>query len=121
MSKAAQGQFCLAAARDSGMNASMEPSRWHRLQSRVYLFLIGFTRGMTLGTRTILYDGERIFLIRHTYMPGWQLPGGGIEPGETAEASMHREVLEETGYRVTGPAELCGFYHNAPASPRDHV
>ena len=121
MSKAPQGQFCLAAARDSGMNIRMEPSRWHRLQSRTYLFLIGFTRGMTLGTRTLLYDGERIFLIRHTYMPGWQLPGGGIEPGETAEASMHREVLEETGYRVTGPAELCGFYHNAPASPRDHV
>jgi len=83
------------------MNVKMEQSRWHRLQSRIYLFLIGFVRGMTLGTRTILYDGERIFLIRHTYMPGWQLPGGGIEPGETYREAARRELREEAGLTIT--------------------
>ena len=43
---------------------------------------------MTLGVRGLVIDkGQRVFLVTHTYVPGWQLPGGGVEPGETmAEA-----------------------------------
>lgn len=76
---------------------------------------------MTLGGRAILYDGERVLLVRHGYMPGWQFPGGGIEAGEAIEVGAIREVLEETGYKVTGNAELCGIYLNAEVSRRDHV
>jgi len=32
-----------------------------------------------------------------------QLPGGGIDPGESPVAALHREVLEETGWRIAGP------------------
>lgn len=100
----------------------MELTRWQRLRTRVFLFAVGIKRRMTLGTRTMLVDGNRVFLIRHTYMPGWHFPGGGVEPNETAEASAAREVMEETGYRVTGRMQLFGFYHNLnETTNRDHV
>ena len=100
----------------------MEIKPWQRLLSRFYLTIIGIKRRMTLGVRVVLLDGNRVFLIRHTYLPGWQFPGGGVEPGETAEESAAREVQEETGFTVTGPMELFGLYHNVnPATNRDHV
>jgi len=100
----------------------MRLTRWQRLRSRVFLFAVGLKRRMTFGVRVMLIDGDKIFLIRHTYMPGWQLPGGGVEPGETAAESAAREVMEEGGLRVTGPLELFGIYHNVSAmTNRDHV
>lgn len=93
-----------------------------RLRTRIFLFVIGVKRHMTLGVRVALIDGERVFLIRQTYMPGWQFAGGGVEPGETAEYSGARELLEETGYRPSAPMQLFGLYLNVNATTnRDHV
>ncbi|MEL6570513.1 MAG: NUDIX hydrolase [Pseudomonadota bacterium] len=38
-----------------------------------------------------------------------QLPGGGIDPGEGAIQALHREVFEETGYRIAAPRKLGVF------------
>lgn len=97
-------------------------SAWQRVRTRAFLFSIAIKRRMTLGARAALVDGDRVFLIKHTYLPGWQFPGGGIEPGETAEESVMREVFEETGYRVAGRPLLLGLYHNISSlTNRDHV
>lgn len=99
----------------------MEGGSWHRRKVRAYLFAMGLKRRMTLGSRAVLIDGDRVYLIRHTYAPGWHFPGGGIEPGETVEQGLAREVREESGYRLVGRPELFGVYHNTQATNRDHV
>lgn len=94
---------------------------WELIRARVFLFFVGMFRRMTLGVRAVMIDGDRVFLVRHAYISGWHFPGGGIEPGEPAAISLSREVHEETGHRLTGPADLHGMFLNVPASDRDHV
>ena len=97
-------------------------SRWQRLRTKTYLAYVGIRRRVTLGARVALIDGEKVFLIRHTYLPGWQFPGGGVEPGESAATAGARELFEETGYRPTAPLEMHGLYHNANlVTNRDHI
>ena len=46
-------------------------------------------------------DAGRILVVRTTYLgPGWMLPGGRVERGETPHAAAAREVHEETGMEV---------------------
>jgi ADP-ribose pyrophosphatase YjhB (NUDIX family) len=79
-------------------------------------------RPMTLGVRAIALDaGGRVFLVRHTYAPGFYLPGGGIERNETALASLERELWEEGRIALDEPPSLMGFFHNPQHSRRDHV
>lgn len=97
-------------------------NRFQRGRAKVFLTLKGLWHRMTVGARVMVVDGDKVLLIRHTYVPGWQFPGGGVGPGETFEEAGARETLEETGYRVIGPMELFGLYHNSsPVTDRDHV
>ena len=41
--------------------------------------------------------------------PEWQLPGGGIDPGESPVRALHREVYEETGWHIARPQRLGAF------------
>ncbi len=77
---------------------------------------------MTLGVRGLVIDADhRIMLVRHTYVPGFYLPGGGVEPGETMADSLARELVEECGVHLVGEPELRAVYLNRRSSPRDHV
>jgi ADP-ribose pyrophosphatase YjhB (NUDIX family) len=81
-----------------------------------------FARAMTLGVRTLVIDGEgRIFLVKHSYVSGWHLPGGGVEAGETLTEAAARELLEEGNIEVTAPPQLHGIFFHDRASRRDHV
>jgi 8-oxo-dGTP diphosphatase len=44
----------------------------------------------------------RILMCRRTDGEGWAFPGGGIKPGESAEAAAYREFFEETGRKLSG-------------------
>lgn len=78
--------------------------------------------GLTLGVRVIAYDGEgRLLLVRHTYVPGWHFPGGGVDVGETAEAAARRELREEANVDAVGPLALAGLFFNPRIGRRDHV
>lgn len=79
-------------------------------------------RSHTLGVRAIVRDDEgRVFLVKHTYVPGWYLPGGGVEWGETFADALAKELREEGNIHLTDCAKLIAIYHNKSASRRDHV
>jgi 8-oxo-dGTP pyrophosphatase MutT (NUDIX family) len=80
------------------------------------------SRGLTLGVRAVVIDADqRVFLVRHTYVRGWHLPGGGVEPGETLVAALTRELREEGNIEVIEPPLLHGIFYNRRVSRRDHV
>jgi len=76
----------------------------------------------TLGVRLLVQDEDgRVLLVRHSYLPGWYLPGGGVDVGETVAEAAKRELLEETGLRALAEPHCLGLFHNNRASRRDHV
>ena len=80
------------------------------------------TRGLTLGVRAAVIDAKnRVLLVRHTYTRGWHMPGGGVEPRETALAALARELDEEACVALTGPPRLHGVFFNRKVGKRDHV
>jgi 8-oxo-dGTP pyrophosphatase MutT (NUDIX family) len=81
-----------------------------------------FSRGATLGARAMVIDGTgRIFLIKHSYVDGWHMPGGGVETGETLLTALARELAEEGNIQLTAPPRLHGVFFNRRTSRRDHV
>src|SRR5262249_54095795 len=79
-------------------------------------------RGMTRGVRALVLDEEgRVFLVKHSYVSGWHLPGGGVEAGETLVEAVARELHEEGNIDVTEPPRLHGMFFNDRDSRRDHV
>ena len=89
---------------------------------KVFHFYWRFARGMTLGVRAVVLDNEnRVFLVKHSYVSGWHLPGGGVETGETFLESLRRELIEEGRIEMTGEPRLHGLFFNRRVSPRDHV
>jgi ADP-ribose pyrophosphatase len=81
-----------------------------------------FSRGMTLGVRAACFDRQgRVFLVRHTYVPGWYMPGGGMERHETAADALRKELREEGNLEIRGEPELFHVYYNRKVSKRDHV
>jgi 8-oxo-dGTP pyrophosphatase MutT (NUDIX family) len=85
-------------------------------------FFWRFQRGMTLGVRGLVVDRNgRIFLVKHGYIGGWHMPGGGVETGETLLEALNRELQEEGNIQLTGLPRLHGVFFNKKVSRRDHV
>jgi len=81
-----------------------------------------FSRPVTFGARGMVIDGTgRVFLVKHSYVDGWHLPGGGVETGETVLTALARELEEEGNVKLNGTPQLFSIYFNARVSRRDHV
>jgi ADP-ribose pyrophosphatase YjhB (NUDIX family) len=81
-----------------------------------------YARGLTVGVRGMVFDAQgRVFLVKHSYVAGWHLPGGGVEPGETLSTALARELHEEGNIELIGVPALHAIYFNRRASRRDHV
>ncbi|MCP1199905.1 NUDIX domain-containing protein [Notoacmeibacter sp. MSK16QG-6] len=83
---------------------------WGTLLQTLFLF----KRPMTVGVRIIVHDPEAgtVFLVRHTYVSGWHLPGGGVERGETAMEAVRKELMEEGRLEPRTEPVLLGVLFN---------
>ena len=89
---------------------------------RIFHLYWRIARGMTLGVRAVVLDNSnKVFLVKHSYVSGWHLPGGGVETGESLGGALRRELLEEGRIEVTGEPALHGLFFNSHVSRRDHV
>ena len=70
------------------------------------------------GAFALVFDGDRFLMTRlRDPARAWDIPGGGVEPGEIPEQAMRREVYEETGVRL-GPARLFAYQEVRLLGPR---
>src|SRR3954447_14775924 len=92
------------------------------LITRLNAIYRGLFHALTVGVRgAVIDEHSRVFLVRHTYVRGWHLPGGGVEVGEYAQDALRRELREEAGIELTAPPPLHAIFFNFNAPRRDHV
>jgi 8-oxo-dGTP pyrophosphatase MutT (NUDIX family) len=103
------------------MNQALR-KRFEPALRRIFHLYWRFARGMTLGVRGVVLDSDdRVFLVKHSYVAGWHLPGGGVEVGETFLEALRRELAEEGRIEILGEPALHGLFLNSHVSRRDHV
>ena len=72
-----------------------KPGQWYKRRPGVYAILAR--------------DGRLLLTHQNAPAPEFQLPGGGIDPGEHPIAALHREVREETGWKIEIDRRLGAF------------
>lgn len=69
--------------------------------------LQGVDQVVLQGVHAFCFNNDKLIIVKHP-LSGWMPPGGRIEPGESYEEAVVREVKEETNMRVTHQA-LIGY------------
>jgi len=59
-----------------------------------------------LDERTVVLVGQYRYVARAFL---WEMPTGGVRPGESEEGAVQRELAEETGYEAARLVKLCSF------------
>ena len=95
------------------------PAGIQRLAPRLIHATARLTRPLTIGVRAVILDESdaagniKVFLVRHSYVPGWHLPGGAVEAGETVIEALVRETREECAIAIEPDMpRLFGLYFN---------
>ncbi|WP_461030523.1 NUDIX hydrolase, partial [Streptomyces sparsus] len=72
----------------------------------------------TVAAGVLLFDEQdRVLLVDPTYKPGWEFPGGVVEPGEAPARAGVREVAEELGLTLEREPRLLVIDWEPPAPP----
>ncbi|MFD9239571.1 NUDIX domain-containing protein [[Kitasatospora] papulosa] len=75
-------------------------------------------RAETVASGVLLFDEQdRVLLVDPTYKPGWEFPGGVVEPGEAPAQAGIREVAEEIGLHLDTVPKLLVVDWEAPKPP----
>jgi ADP-ribose pyrophosphatase YjhB (NUDIX family) len=97
-------------------------ARAHRIAARVARLWWKVRRPRTLGVRALVLDeAERVALVKHTYLPNWYLPGGGVNRRESFADALARELREEIGLADFRLERVLGVYRNGSEYKDDHV
>lgn len=97
-------------------------ARAHRLIARAARLWWAIRRPRTLGVRALVLDGaDRVALVKHTYLPAWYLPGGGVKRRERFADALARELREEIGLADFRIERILGLYRNGGEGKDDHV
>lgn len=91
--------------------------RFLYLGFKIYCFLF---RPIRMGVRVAMIENDKVWLIRHTYLDGWFLPGGGLKKWETLDQAAKREAREETGAEL-GEISLLGVFTSYAQWKTDHT
>lgn len=102
-------------------------NKWIKLEEVEFILPNGkmrckyyFVRGNPVAAVLGITKDKKVILVKQ-YRPSIgkftiDLPGGGIEKGETASEAAKREFLEETGYQLKNFQELTSFYYDSGKS-----
>ena len=94
----------------SRLGVSFAAPRW--LISLALLPQAGL-RGADVGVRVVVFGANGdVFLVRHSYVKGWYLPGGGVDRWELPVEAARRELREEAGMIARSEPELVGIFLN---------
>ena len=94
----------------------------HRLLGKAARMMWRVTGARTIGVRALLLGPDgRVALVRHTYLDGWYLPGGGVKKGEAIGQALHRDLAEEVAVTGATVERVLGVYHNRREGKDDHV
>jgi ADP-ribose pyrophosphatase YjhB (NUDIX family) len=78
-------------------------------------------RPRRFGVKVVLTAGPEILLVRHSYAPGWSIPGGGYRPSrESPEDAARREIRQEVGVEL-GHVVALGAYESTAEHKRDTI
>lgn len=82
-----------------------------RAGMRIFVGLKALGSPVAFGACAIIEDeAGRVLLVRHSYQPGWHLPGGGVGAGEPPSEAVLRELKEEIGLVKSDPPLLMGVF-----------
>ena len=87
------------------------------LAYKIFCFIF---RPVRTGVRVVLLQGNEVMLVRHSYVPGWFLPGGGLKRNETLDQAARREAYEETGAELND-LTLAGVFTSFIQWKTDHA